>query len=210
MNQPRLFVRAVILPVLLLFSGCMHIAVKARVKADGSAVVSYRIGIDPKLMSPTPDGETLRADKGEPGEPSFWDVSDKHGVRVLGKKVENFPDGRRFTEIICAADSPGAFSDDEESVRWDTSGGRWHLVWTFKRFDAGGTVLDTGRAGRDGKQAKARAYFARFNFDFEVEMPGKVFTAPGADSVRDKKAFFHRTFADLMEKDFTAEATSER
>ena len=210
MNQPRLFVRAVILTVLLLFSGCMHIAVKARVKADGSAVVSYRIGIDPKLMSPTPDGETLRADKGEPGEPSFWDVSDKHGVRVLGKKVENFSDGRRFTEIICAADSPGAFSDDEESVRWDTSGGRWHLVWTFKCFDAGGTVLDTGRAGRDGKQAKARAYFARFNFDFEVEMPGKVFTAPGADSVRDKKAFFHRTFADLMEKDFTAEAASER
>jgi len=188
----------------------MHIAVKARVKADGSAVVSYRIGIDPKLMSPTPDGETLRADKGEPGEPSFWDVSDKHGVRVLGKKVENFSDGRRFTEIICAADSPGAFSDDEESVRWDTSGGRWHLVWTFKCFDAGGTVLDTGRAGRDGKQAKARAYFARFNFDFEVEMPGKIFTAPGADSVRDKKAFFHRTFADLMEKDFTAEAASER
>lgn len=210
MNQPRLFVRAVILTVLLLFSGCMHIAVKARVKADGSAVVSYRIGIDPKLMSPTPDGETLRADKGEPGEPSFWDVSDKHGVRVLGKKVENFSDGRRFTEIICAADSPGAFSDDEESVRWDTSGGRWHLVWTFKCFDAGGTVLDTGRAGRDGKQAKARAYFARFNFDFEVEMPGKIFTAPGADSVRDKKAFFHRTFADLMEKDFTAEAASER
>lgn len=210
MNQPRLFVRAMIIPALLVLSGCMHIAVKARVKADGSAVVSYRIGLDPKLLSPTPDGETLRVDKDEPGEPSFWDVSDKHGVRVLGKKVQNFPDGRRFTEITCAADSPGAFSDDEESVRWDTTGGRRHLVWAFKCFDAGGTILDNGRADRDGKQAKARAYFARFNFDFEVEMPGKILNSPGADSIRDKKAFFHRTFADLLEKDFTAEATSER
>jgi hypothetical protein len=41
-------------------------------------------------------------------------------------------------------------------------------------------------------------------------MPGRILNSPGADSIRDKKAFFHRTFADLMEKDFTAEATSER
>lgn len=210
MKKTRPFICTIILPVLLVLSGCMHIAVKARVKADGSTVVSYRIGLDPKLMSPTPDGETLRVDKSDPGEPPFWEVSDKHGVRVLGKKVQNYPDGRRFTEITCAADSPGAFSDDEETVRWDTSGGRRHLVWAFKCFDAGGTVLDTFRADRDGKRAKARAYFARFNFDFELEMPGKVLNSPGADSIRDKKAFFHRTFADLMEKDFTAEATSER
>lgn len=154
MKKNRLVVLSLVFPTFLVLSGCMHIAVKAKVKADGSAVVLYWIGLDPKLMSPTPDGETLRVDKGEPGEPSFWDVSDKHGVRVLGKKVQNFPDGRRFTEITCAADSPGAFSDDEESVRWDTTGGMRHLVWTFKCFDAGGTVLDTGRVTGTGSKPR--------------------------------------------------------
>ena len=51
--------------------------------------------------------------------------------------------------------------------------------------------------------------FAGKNFDFELEMPGKILTAPGADFIWSFKAYCHSPISDLRDKDLTVEATSE-
>jgi len=189
---------------LLALSGCMDIAIKAKLKPDGSATVTYRTTLDASLVALSKMGDSAKAGKKDDLD-LFGDTAKKPGVKLLRKYSKDLPDGRRLSEAVFQAKSISAFGDSGEAITFDKTEGKLHLVWPFKGKKPS--------AQKDSTDAKAeemvKAMFAGKTFDFELEMPGKVLTAPGADSVRGSKAFYHRALMDLMEKDLVVEATSE-
>jgi hypothetical protein len=92
---------------------------------------------------------------------------------------------------------------------------RFPALWTgIESFigDQKETKKDTAAAKvSTTAQVKQRiqVMFAGKNFDFELEMPGKILTAPGADSIRGSKACCHSPISALRDNDLTVEASSE-
>lgn len=196
-------------PVLLLFPllilpGCMDIAIKAKLKPDGSATVTYRTTLDASLVALSKMGDSTKTKKKDDLD-LFGDTAKKPGIKLLKKFTKDLPDGRRLSEAVFQAKSVTAFGDSNTAITFDKVEGNPHLVWPFKGKKPS--------AQKDSTDAKAeemvKAMFAGKTFDFELEMPGKVLTAPGADSVRGSRAYYHRALMDLMEKDLVVEATSE-
>lgn len=196
-------------PALLLFSllilpGCMDIAIKAKLKPDGSATVTYRTTLDASLVALSKMGDSTKTKKKDDLD-LFGDTAKKPGVKLLRKYSKDLPDGRRLSEAVFQAKSISAFGDSGEAITFDKTEGKSHLVWPFRGKKPS--------AKKDSTDAKAeemvKAMFAGKTFDFELEMPGKILTASGADSVRGSKAYYHRALMDLMEKDLVVEATSE-
>ncbi len=207
-NKPAVLI--LFLVSLIALSGCMDIAIKAKVKPDGSATVTYRTILDASLVALTKMGDSTKTKKKDDIKDPFDDVSKKPGVKLLKKFTKDLPDGRRLSEAVFQAKSVTAFGDSKEAIRWDKSDGKTHLVWLFVNK---GSSKDTAST-KDSTAAQAKqmvqAMFGGKSFDVELEMPGKVLTAPGSDSIRGNRAFFHRPLADIMEKDLTVEATSEQ
>lgn len=204
----------IVVPVLFLFGllalpGCMDIAIKAKVKSGGSATVTYRTTLDASLVALSKMGDSTKTGKKDGMSDPFENVAKKPGIKLVKKFTKDLPDGRRMSEAVFQARNVTAFGDSDEVVRFDKSEGKPHLVWTFKSKKS---EKDTATA-RDSTEAQAKqmaqAMFAGKSFDFELEMPGKILTAPGADSVRENKAYYHKPLMDLMEGDFSVEATSE-
>jgi len=197
-------VPALLLFPLLILPGCMDIAVKAKLKPDGSATVTYRTTLDASLVALSKMGDSAKAGKKDDLD-LFGDTSRKPGVKLVRKFSKDLPDGRRLSEAVFQAKSITAFGDSGEAITFDKTEGKLHLVWPFKGKKPS--------AKKDSTDAKAeemvKAMFAGKTFDFELEMPGKILTASGADSVRGSKAYYHRALMDLMEKDLVVEATSE-
>jgi len=199
----------IVVPVLFLFgllalSGCMDIAIKAKVKSDGSATVTYRTTLDASLVALSKMGDSTKAGKKDDLD-LFGDTAKKPGIKLVKKFTKDLPDGRRMSEAVFQAKSVTAFGDSNTAITFNNVEGKPHLVWPFKDKKAS--------AKKDSTDAKAeemvKAMFAGKTFDFELEMPGKILGAPGADSVRENKAYYHKPLMDLMEGDFTVEATSE-
>lgn len=209
MLRIKFFVPVLTLSVLLALTGCMDIAIKAKIKPDGSATVTYGTILDASLVALTKMADSTKTKKKDDLKDPFDDVSKKPGVKLLKKFTKDLPDGRRLSEAVFQAKSVTAFGDSKEAIRWEKSEGKSHLVWLFANK---GSNKDTTSA-KDSTDAQAKqmvqAMFGGKSFDFELEMPGKVLTAPGSDSIRGSKAFFHRPLADIMEKDLIVEATSE-
>jgi len=197
-------VPALLLFPLLILSGCMDIAIKAKLKPDGSATVTYRTTLDASLVALSKMGDSTKTKKKDDLD-LFGDTAKKPGIKLLKKFTKDLPDGRRLSEAVFQAKSVTAFGDSNTAITFDKVEGNPHLVWPFKGKKPS--------AQKDSTDAKAeemvKAMFAGKTFDFELEMPGKVLTAPGADSVRGSRAYYHRALMDLMEKDLVVEATSE-
>jgi len=210
MLRIKSFAPVLILSILLALSGCMDIAIKAKIKPDGSATVTYRTTLDAELVALSKMGDSTKTGKKDGMSDPFENVAKKPGIKLVKKFTKDLPDGRRMSEAVFQARNVTAFGDSDEVVRFDKSEGKPHLVWTFKGKKS---EKDTA-AARDSTEAQAKqmaqAMFAGKSFDFELEMPGKILTAPGADSVRGSKAFYHRPLSELMEKDLTVEATSKQ
>lgn len=205
MKRITFAVPALLLFPLLILSGCMDIAIKAKLKPDGSATVTYRTTLDASLVALSKMGDSTKTNKKDDLD-LFGDTSRKPGVKLLRKYSKDLPDGRRLSEAVFQAKSISAFGDSNTAITFNTVEGKPHLVWPFKGKKPS--------AQKDSTDAKAeemvQAMFAGKSFDFELEMPGKILTASGADSVRGTKAYYHRALMDLMEKDLTVEATSEQ
>ena len=205
MKRITFAVPALLLFPLLILPGCMDIAVKAKLKPDGSATVTYRTTLDASLVALSKMGDSTKTNKKDDLD-LFGDTSRKPGVKLLRKYSKDLPDGRRLSEAVFQAKSISAFGDSNTAITFNTVEGKPHLVWPFKGKKPS--------AQKDSTDAKAeemvQAMFAGKSFDFELEMPGKILTASGADSVRGTKAYYHRALMDLMEKDLTVEATSEQ
>jgi len=197
-------VPALLLFPLLILPGCMDIAIKAKLKPDGSATVTYRTTLDASLVALSKMGDSTKTKKKDDLD-LFGDTAKKPGIKLLKKFTRDLPDGRRLSEAVFQAKSVTAFGDSNTAITFDKTEGKPHLVWPFKGKKPS--------AQKDSTDAKAeemvKAMFAGKTFDFELEMPGKILTAPGADSVRDSRAYYHRALMDLMEKDLVVEATSE-
>lgn len=199
----------IVVPVLFLFgllalSGCMDIAIKAKLKPDGSATVTYRTTLDASLVALSKMGDSTKTKKKDDLD-LFGDTAKKPGVKLLKKFTKDLPDGRRLSEAVFQAKNVTAFGDSNTAITFDKVEGKPHLVWPFK-----GKKPSEKKDSTDAKaEEMVKAMFAGKTFDFELEMPGKILTAPGADSVRGSKAFYHRALMDLMEKDLVVEATSE-
>lgn len=204
MKRITFAVPALLLFPLLILPGCMDIAIKAKLKPDGSATVTYRTTLDASLVALSKMGDSTKTKKKDDLDP-FGDTAKKPGIKLLKKFTRDLPDGRRLSEAVFQAKSVTAFGDSNTAITFDKTEGKPHLVWPFKGKKPS--------AQKDSTDAKAeemvKAMFAGKTFDFELEMPGKILTAPGADSVRGSKAFYHRALMDLMEKDLVVEATSE-
>jgi len=194
---------------LLALSGCMDIAIKAKIKSDGSAAVTYRTTLDASLVALSKMGDSTKTKKDNGLKDPFEDVAKKPGVKLVKKYTKDLPDGRRLSEAVFQAKNISAFGDSNAAITFNKVEGKPHLVWPFKNKTSS---KDTA-ATKDSTDAQAKqmvqAMFAGKSFDFELEMPGKILTAPGADSVRGNKAYYHHPLMDLMEKDLTVEATSE-
>ena len=204
MKRITFAVPALLLFPLLILSGCMDIAIKAKLKPDGSATVTYRTTLDASLVALSKMGDSTKTKKKDDLD-LFGDTAKKPGIKLLKKFTKDLPDGRRLSEAVFQAKSVTAFGDSNTAITFDKVEGNPHLVWPFKGKKPS--------AQKDSTDAKAeemvKAMFAGKTFDFELEMPGKVLTAPGADSVRGSRAYYHRALMDLMEKDLVVEATSE-
>lgn len=209
MLPKRRIASGVVLLALLVLSGCMDIAIKTKLKSDGSATVTYRTIMDASLVALTKMGDSTKTKKDSSLKGPFDDVASKPGVKLLSKTIKDLPDGRRLSEAVFQAKSVTAFGDSEGPIRFDNSGGQAHLVWPFKGKSP---AMDTS-ASKDSTQVQSeqmvQAMFAGKTFDFELEMPGKIITAPGADSIRGSKAFYHKPLSDLIQKEFTVDATSK-
>jgi hypothetical protein len=200
----------IVVPVLFLFGllalpGCMDIAIKAKVKSDGSATVTYRTTLDASLVALSKMGDSTKTGKKDGMSDPFGDTAKKPGVKLLKKFTKDLPDGRRLSEAVFQAKSVTAFGDSNTAITFDKTEGKPHLVWPFKGKKPSAQKDSTDAKGEE----MVKAMFAGKTFDFELEMPGKILTAPGADSVRKDKAYYHKPLMDLMEGDFTVEATSE-
>ena len=210
MKRITFAVPALLLFPLLILSGCMDIAVKAKLKPDGSATVTYRTTLDASLVALSKMGDSTKTKKKDDLNDPFGDTAKKPGIKLLKKFTRDLPDGRRLSEAVFQAKSVTAFGDSNTAITFDKVEGKPHLVWPFK----GKNTPKDSSAVKDSMEIKAnemvQAMFAGKSFDFELEMPGKILTAPGADSVRGSKAFYHRPLSELMEKDLTVEATSEQ
>jgi hypothetical protein len=197
-------VPALLLFPLLILPGCMDIAIKAKLKPDGSATVTYRTTLDASLVALSKMGDSTKTKKKDDLD-LFGDTSRKPGVKLLKKFTKDLPDGRRLSEATFQAKNVSALGDSNTAITFDKVEGKPHLVWPFK-----GKKPSEKKDSTDAKaEEMVKAMFAGKTFDFELEMPGKILTAPGADSVRGSKVFYHRALMDLMEKDLVVEATSE-
>jgi hypothetical protein len=198
-------VPALLLFPLLILSGCMDIAIKAKLKPDGSATVTYRTTLDASLVALSKMGDSTKTKKKDDLSDPFGDTAKKPGIKLLKKFTRDLPDGRRLSEAVFQAKNVTAFGDSNTAITFDKTEGKPHLVWPFK-----GKKPSEKKDSTDAKaEEMVKAMFAGKTFDFELEMPGKILTAPGADSVREDKAYYHKPLMDLMEGDFTVEATSE-
>jgi hypothetical protein len=197
-------VPAILLFPLLILPGCMDIAIKAKLKPDGSATVTYRTTLDASLVALSKMGDSTKTKKKDDLD-LFGDTAKKPGIKLLKKFTRDLPDGRRLSEAVFQAKNVTAFGDSNTAITFDKVEGKPHLVWPFK-----GKKPSEKKDSTDAKaEEMVKAMFAGKTFDFELEMPGKILTASGADSVRGSRAYYHRALLDLMEKDLVVEATSE-
>jgi hypothetical protein len=198
-----------ILTSLVLLAGCMDIAIKARVKPDGSATMTYRTTMDASLVALSKMGDSTKTKKDSGLKEPFDDLSKKPGVKLLSKTTKDLPDGKRLSEAVFQAKSVTAFGDSDGPIRFDKSEGQAHLVWPLKNKSPSQDTASAQDSSAVQSGQMVDAMFAGNTFDFELEMPGKIITAPGADSIRGSKAFYHKPLADLFKADFTIDATSK-